>query len=281
MPAQKGIWQLARRQREAEAHDLAQPAETVHDEVARGSLRAAVGAGHAGFGSRRDCFGRRRHGSDGGRVTVRRHRLVHSLDAGAQVGDVGGHGAGGMAGEDVEYVVADHERLGRRHAHEICGVQDAVGRRFGAHAVVPCEHDVELAGREPREARQGTLHRGQAVAREDADFETERAEVVDEVLGALVGRAGHCRGELEASESGEGVVLPGPRRQCLDPLEHELIRRAADLVLDGREVELAGDGEGAVEVEEHGPQVEWAHGGPASSARHRGDAPALTWLRRP
>ena len=68
-------------------------------------------------------------------------------------------------------------------------------------------------------------------------------------------------------ERGRVARSPGGQRQ--DPLEDELVRRAADLALDGGEVERAGVRERAVEVEEDGPQAErprGAHAGAAAAA---------------
>ena len=86
-------------------------------------------------------------------------------------------------------------------------------------------------------------------------------------LGAFVGRGGVRRLEFEALQRERGGVTRLARGQRQDPLEHELVRRAADLALDRGEVERAGVGQRAVEVEEDGTEPERPRGAAAGAAR--------------
>jgi len=139
-------------------------------------------------------------------------------------------------------------------------VQHAVRRRLGRESVVVAGHDdVEVRRREVAEASQGTLDRGPPVACQHADLEPLGAQPSHELFGAFVGRRGVGGGELERLEGPGGRSAFLALRQRQDPLEHELVRRAADGTFHGAEVERAGVGQGAVEVEEHGTQPERRH----------------------
>ena len=239
-PGQQVVGQLARRQRQAEPDHVFEFGEAADDEVAVGRLRLGSLA-------------------------------VAGL---AVIDEVGGDGAGRPAGAHVEQEVADDERLLRRHAHRRRRVQHAVRRRLGRDvAVVAGHHDVEVVHGERGEAAQRALDRAEPVAREDADGEAGPAQPPHQLLGAFVGRGGVGGGQLEPLQRERGGVARLARGQRQDPLEDELVRRAADLALDGREVEGAGMGERAVEVEEDGTEPERPRGA------HAG-APALTLTRR-
>ena len=65
-----------------------------------------------------------------------------------------------------------------------------------------------------------------------------------------------------------------PSGSAEDPLEHELVRRAAYFALDGGEVERAGVRQRAVEVEDDGPQPERPRAAAAGAAGRRAGAVA-------
>ena len=142
-------------------------------------------------------------------------------------------------------------------------------------AVVARHDDVEVVHRQRGEAAQRPPDRAQPVACEHADRQALALEPPHELLGSLVGRGGVGGGQLEALQGQRGGVARLTRRQRQDPLEDELVRRAANLALDGGEVERAGVGERAVEVEEDGPKPERPHGA------HAGRGSLAVTLRRP
>ena len=245
-PGQQVVRQLARRQGHAEPDDVRELGQAADDEVAVGRVRPSG---------------------------VLRAGSAASLPA--AVGEVRGDGAGGAPRLHVEQVVADHECLLRSGAHQGGGVQHAVRRRLGRHVVVAGHDDVEIGGGEGREAAQSALDGGQPVAREDADGKAVLLEPADELFSAFVRRRGVGGGKFEALE-GEGCgVAFFAARQPQDPLEDELVRRTADLALDRGEVERAGVGQRAVEVEQDGTEPERPRGADAGAA-----LPAVT-ARRP
>ena len=235
-PGQQVVGQLARRQRQAEPDHVLQLGQAADDEVAVGVVRLG-------------CL---------------------AVAGRAVIDEVGGDGAGRPAGAHVEQKVADDEGLLRRRAHRRGGVQHAVRRRFGRDvAVVAGNDDVEIVHRERGEAAQRPLDRAQPVACQHADGEALAPEPPHELFSALVGCGGVGGGQLEALQRERGGVARLTGRQRQDPLEDELVRRAADLALDGGEVERAGVSERAVEVEEDGPKPErpcGAHAGTPARA---------------
>ncbi len=247
VPGKQVVGELAGGQGQAEPDDSVELGQAVHDEVGRAVVAVAGDRlGRCGRGA-----GGVRQGRGGG-LTGRRR--------GPAVGEKGGHGAGGPPREHVQHVVPDDEQLRRRHAHGRGGVPHAVRRRLGRGLVVARDHDVEARGVQVREAREGRVHRRPAVAREHPDLEAGVAQPPHELLGAGVGRGLRGAGQLEAFERGERGEALRPCGQRLDPLEHEAVRRATDLALEGGEVEGAGARERAVEVEQHRAQAEGSGG---------------------
>ncbi len=233
------VGQLARCERQSEPDDLSQFREAADDEVA---------VGHVG--------------------------LARLAVAGcAVVAQIGGHGAGRAPGLHVQQEVPDDECLRGGHAHGRRRVEHAVRSRLRRDlAVVARDDDVEVLQGERVEPAQRALHRAQPVAGEYADCEPLGAEPADERLGALVGGRRVRRGQLEALEGERRRVagLAGWQRE--DPLEEVLVRRAADLALDGGEVERARVRERTVEVEDDRPEPERpraAHAGAAVPALSR------------
>ena len=194
------------------------------------------------------------------------HRL--SVAGCAVIGEIGGQGAGRPARLRVQHEVADDEQLLGGHAHRRRRVQHAVRRGLGRQiAVVSSDDHIEVGGVQRAEPAQGALHGAAPVARVHADSEPLALEPPHELLGAFVGRRGLGGGELEPLQRDRRRGALVALRQREDPLEHELVRRAADVALDGREVERAGVSERAVEVEEDGTQPERPRGAHAGAAR--------------
>ena len=235
-PSQQVVGQLAGRQREPQPDDGVELAQAADDEIAVGGVRL---------------------------------RVVDVARAAASVDEVRGGCSRRPAGLHVEEVVADDERLLRRGAHHPGGVDDAVRGRLGREAVVASHDDVEVGGRQRGEAEQGAVDCRPPVARQHADGDAGRADGADDVLGAVVGLGGVRGGQLEALEGGGRGVSRRPSGELLDPLEHEAVRRAADLALDGGEVERAGARQRAVEVEEDGAKAERPRAASARAARLR------------
>ena len=240
-PGQEVVGQLAGRQRQAEAYDRFELPEAADDEVAVGRLGL-------------------------GRLAVAWLTVVD---------EEGGHGSRRPAGAHVEQEVAHDERLFRSHAHRRGRVQHAVRRGLGGDVpVVARHHHVEVADAERAEPAQGALDRAEPVAREDADGQPVSVQPPHQVLGAFVGRRRVGGVELEPLECERGGVARLAGRQREDPLEDELVGRAADGALDGGEVQGAGVRQRAVEVEEDGTQPERPRGAHAGAA-----ALAVTWRR--
>ncbi len=235
-PGQQVVRQLAGRQRQPQPDDRLELGEAVDHEVAVGRVR---------------------------------RRVVDVARGASAVDEVGGDGSGRPPRLHVEQVVADDERLLRRGAHHLGGVHDAVRRRLGGEAVVAGHDDVEVGGGERGEAQQGAVDGRPPVTREHADRDAGRAEGSDDVLNAVVGLGGVGGGKLEALEGRRRGVALGAGRKLLDPLEHEAVRRAADLALDRGEVERPGARERAVEVEEDGPQAKRPRAAAAPAACRR------------
>ena len=233
-PGQQVPGQLALRQRQPEPHDGAQLGQPSHDEVAVGGAWL--------------------------------RRL--SVAKGAVIDEVGGQGARCPACLCVQYEVAHDQHLLGTDAHRRRGVQHAVRRGFGRQlAVVSGDDHIEVGGAKRTEAAQGALDGAAPVTRMHAHLESLGLEPLHERLGAFVGRRGPGGGELEALQRARRRGALVALRQREDPLEHELVRRAADVALDGREVERAGVSERAVEVEEDGTQPERPCGAHAGMAR--------------
>ncbi len=220
------VGQLALRQRQAEAHDRLEVAEATDDEVAVRRL----GAGHV----RRPL----------GRVAV---------------AEIHGDGAGVAAGLHVQAEVAHHEHAFHRHAESLGRQADAVGGRLGSHGVVACDDDVEVGGADVREALQAPLHRGAPVAGEDAQRQAQLPQPLNDRFGALVGfRAGGAV-ELEPLQRRLRPLTLCALRQPGDELEKVRVRRAAQGLPDGLEVDGARPRERAVEVKENGLRAERRH----------------------
>ena len=121
--------------------------------------------------------------------------------------------------------------------------------------VVACHDDVEPLEGQRRDLLERPGHRRAAVAGEDADAQPGVAKRAHQFDGALVRRGAGRALQLEELQRSLGRVALFPL-QTLDELEHEAVRRAADLPLDGVEVEGPGMRERAVEVEQDGAQPE-------------------------
>ena len=240
-------------------HVLADPGADEHGGVARavpGTREVARPAGRwaacpAGSGRPRRTTPSSSPRRADDEVAVRRRRGVVRVPAPPAASpplfvEVGGHGAGRVArparrgGSRRRRAARSGGTPSRRAA---CSTPSGAG--LGGRSSSRVTIDVEVGGASSTRSCSGR-RRGSTAARPLRVSTPSRRPSprsrAHELLGARVGLGLRCAGELEPLEGGERGVALAALRQRQDALEHERVRRAADLALDGGEVERARAG---------------------------------------